>query len=515
MSSAQSSNKRIAKNTLMLYVRMFLSMFVGLYTSRVVLQTLGVEDYGVYGVVGGIVTLFSFLNSSMSGATSRFLTFEIGKNDPKKLSETFSTSLIIHISIAIVVLVLSETIGLWFFYHKLVIPEGRIDAAFWAFQCSILSMIITVTQVPYNACIIAHEKMDVYAYVELLNVFLKLVIVYLLTIGDFDRLILYAVLGLIVAVIIAMTYRVFCLRNFPECHFKWVYKPALFKPMLVFSGWDLYGNVCGIANNQGTTFLLNMFFGPIVNAGANIATTVIGMLSGFSSNVITAFRPQITIRYAEGNIEGMSILLKRAIVYTSFLFGLAVFPIISEMQFVLTLWLGIIPDYAVIFAKIAVFSTFLSNIYSVLLVPLKATGEMKYVSFYGGSLYLLNLIVDYVMLRYAGINPYWVWGINCIFVFLVAVANLLLLKKQIPSVKLTCLVFRSVVPILISSVLLFFIGQRLSSCFYGGWLHFMIILGILTIINVSIYYFFVFDNTERKQLSNIVISYVDRIWMHL
>lgn len=514
MSQDQSSNKRITKNTLMLYIRMFLSMLVGLYTSRVVLQTLGVEDYGVYGVVGGIVALFSFLNSSMSGATSRFLTFEIGKNDAKRLSETFSTSLIIHVSIAIVVLALSETIGLWFFYHKLVIPEGRIEAAFWTFQCSILSMIVTVTQVPYNACIIAHEKMDVYAYVELLNVFLKLLIVYLLTIGDFDRLILYSVLGLIVAVIIAMTYRVFCLRNFPECHFKWVYKPTLLKPMLVFSGWDLYGNVCGIANNQGTAFLLNMFFGPIVNAGANIATTVIGMLSGFSSNVITAFRPQITIRYAEGNIDGMSILLKRAIVYTSFLFGLAVFPIISEMHYVLTLWLGIVPDYAVVFAKIAVFSTFLSNIYSVLLVPLKATGEMRYVSFYGGSLYLLNLIVDYVMLRYAGINPYWVWGINCIFVFLIAVANLLLLKKQIPSVKLSGLVFRSIIPILIASVALFFIGQWLSNHFYSGWLHFIVILGILTIIHVAIYFFIVFDYKERKQLSNIVMRFIYSIREH-
>lgn len=222
MSTPSSSNKRIAKNTLMLYIRMFISMLVGLYTSRVVLATLGVEDYGIYGVVGGVVGMMGFLNASMSGATSRFLTFELGKGDKERLAKTFSSALIVHIGIAIVVLILAETVGLWFLSNKLNIPAERMQAAHWVYQLSILSAMFGITQVPYNAAIIAHEKMDVYAYIEILNVTLKLLIVYLLTIGDFDKLKFYAVLTFAVSLIIMMIYRIYCLRHFKESRFHWV-----------------------------------------------------------------------------------------------------------------------------------------------------------------------------------------------------------------------------------------------------------------------------------------------------
>lgn len=220
MSQTSENNKRIAKNTVLLYIRMFISVIVGLYTSRVVLNTLGVEDYGVYNVVGGIVAMFSFLNASMSGATSRFLTYELGKNNLFKLEQTFSSAMVIHIGIAVAVFILAETIGIWFLMNKLVIPESRMLAAHIVFQLSILAMMVTITQVPYNASIIAHEKMDVYAYVELLNVFLKLGIVFLLLLGKTDKLILYALLTFIVSLIIALIYRVYCMRHFSECHLK-------------------------------------------------------------------------------------------------------------------------------------------------------------------------------------------------------------------------------------------------------------------------------------------------------
>lgn len=220
MSQTSENNKRIAKNTVLLYIRMFISVIVGLYTSRVVLNTLGVEDYGVYNVVGGIVAMFSFLNASMSGATSRFLTYELGKNNLFKLEQTFSSAMVIHIGIAVAVFILAETVGIWFLMNKLVIPESRMLAAHIVFQLSILAMMVTITQVPYNASIIAHEKMDVYAYVELLNVFLKLGIVFLLLLGKTDKLILYALLTFIVSLIIALIYRVYCMRHFSECHLK-------------------------------------------------------------------------------------------------------------------------------------------------------------------------------------------------------------------------------------------------------------------------------------------------------
>ncbi|MDY4779993.1 MAG: polysaccharide biosynthesis protein, partial [Sodaliphilus sp.] len=216
MQDTTSNNKRIAKNTIMLYIRMFISMVVGLYTSRVVLATLGVEDYGIYGVVGGVVGMMGFLNASMSGATSRFLTFELGKGDKERLAKTFSSALIVHIIIAIVVLILAETIGLWFLCNKLNIPADRMEAAHWVYQFSIFGAMLGITQVPYNASIIAHEKMDVYAYMEILNVTLKLLIVYLLTIGHFDKLKLYAVLTFAVSLIIMMIYRIYCLRHFKE-----------------------------------------------------------------------------------------------------------------------------------------------------------------------------------------------------------------------------------------------------------------------------------------------------------
>ena len=243
MQDTTSNNKRIAKNTIMLYIRMFISMVVGLYTSRVVLATLGVEDYGIYGVVGGVVGMMGFLNASMSGATSRFLTFELGKGDKERLAKTFSSALIVHIAIAIIVFILAETVGLWFLCNKLNIPEGRMEAAHWVYQFSILATMLSITQVPYNATIIAHEKMDVYAYMEILNVTLKLLIVYLLTIGDFDKLKLYAVLTFAVSLIIMMIYRIYCLRHFKESRFHWVWDKTYLTPLLSFSGWSIYGDI--------------------------------------------------------------------------------------------------------------------------------------------------------------------------------------------------------------------------------------------------------------------------------
>ena len=297
-----SNNKRIAKNTIMLYIRMLLSMVVSLYTSRVVLNTLGVEDYGIYGVVGGVVAMFSFLNNTMSGATSRFLTFEMGRGDFKRLKNTFSSALIIHLLIVCAILLLAETIGLWFLANKLVIPVERMGAAHWVYQLSILSMAINVTQVPYNASIIAHEKMDVYAYVEILNVTLKLLIVYLLVIGDFDKLILYAVLTLVVSMTIAFIYRIYCIRNFEECRFEWNWNKNILKGLLSFSTYNLYGNFGSVMNMQGTNFALNHFWGVILNSASGIATTVANVVNSFTSNILVAFRPQITKSYAQGDI---------------------------------------------------------------------------------------------------------------------------------------------------------------------------------------------------------------------
>lgn len=488
----------------MLYVRMLISMLVGLYTSRVVLQTLGVEDFGIFGVVGGVVSMMGFLNASMSGATSRFITFELGKGDLQRVRDTFSSALIIHIGIALIVILAAETIGLWFFFNKLVIPEERMDAAFWVYQCSIISAAVSITQTPYTAVIMSREKMDIYAYMELLNVSLKLLIVYLLVIGNFDKLILYSILTLVVSVVIAMLYRLYCVRHYVESHFHWVWDRQMLKPLVSFSGWDLYGNLCGTAKQQGTTILLNMFFGPIVNTGASIANTIIGIFSGLSLNVVTAFRPQIIKQYAQGEIPQMTLLITRSMALTSFLLSLIVFPIVVQMPFVLNLWLGSIPDYSVVLAQIAVFNSFVGNINAVELIPLHATGNIKRVSIYGGSLYLLNIIADYIFLRFLGINAYWVMGVNLMFMFFVLVTNAALLKIQIKQISIKHIASKYIIPILFISVLLFFIGQYISSMQPCGWLPLIELFFCLAVLTTILYFVFVFSYADRLFFFNIV-----------
>ena len=400
---SQSSNRRIAKNAMMLYIRMFISMVVSLYTSRVVLATLGVEDYGIYGVVGGIVSMLGFLNASMSGATSRFLTFELGRGDMKRLAQTFSSALIVHIGIALVIFVLAETIGLWFLTHKLVIPEGRMTAAHWVYQMSIFSAMLGITQAPYNATIIAHEKMDIYAYVEILSVTLKLLIVYLLVIGNLDKLILYAALVLAVSVIIMMIYRIYCIRHFQESHFHWTWKPAILKPLLSFSGWNLYGNLGGVFQQQGTSFVINFFFGVIMNAAVSVGLTVANIVNQFASNVMTAFRPQIIKNYSAGDRIAMRSLTILALKVIMFIYSLVAIPVFVEVETILDLWLVEVPKYSTTVCRLFLISIFFETIRYIIIIDIHATGNVKYVSFAAGTVFILVPIVSY-LLFYLGFN---------------------------------------------------------------------------------------------------------------
>ena len=399
MTNTAENNKRIAKNTLLLYFRMLISVIIGLYTSRVVLNTLGVEDYGIYNVVGGIVAMFSFLNTSMSGATSRFLTYEMGKTTSNKLHETFSSAILIHIGIAIIILIIAETIGLWFLQNKLIIPEERMFAAHLVYQFSILSMIINVTQVPYNASIIAHEKMGVYAYVELLNVSLKLGIVFILLIGSFDKLILYAILIFIVTTIIAITYRIYCKKHFKECTIKWKIHLNIIKPLLSFSCWDLYGNMTVSIRQEGLTMLLNIFYGPILNAANGIAMNVHGIILGFAYNVITAFRPQIIKQYAENNIQNMSSLVVNATKFTLCLYLLIAIPLFTEIDYVLKLWLKTVPDHTAFFLRIILICSFFKLGSNIINIPIHATGKIKKLSFISGSFFLLSIPILYIFMK--------------------------------------------------------------------------------------------------------------------
>ena len=498
MQDTTSNNKRIAKNTIMLYIRMFISMVVGLYTSRVVLATLGVEDYGIYGVVGGVVAMMGFLNASMSGATSRFLTFELGKGDKERLAKTFSSALIVHIGIAIVVLILAETVGLWFLCNKLNIPAERMQAAHWVYQLSILSAMFGITQVPYNAAIIAHEKMDVYAYVEILNVSLKLLIVYLLCIGNFDKLILYASLMLAVSILIMMVYRIYAIRQFPEAHFHWIWDKTYLRPLLSFSGWDLYGNACVIARQQGTNFLINIFYGVVFNAASGIATTVQGTISGLAFNIILAFRPQIIKQYAKGNVEDMSKLVGNAVCFTTILFGCMSIPLILETHYIMKAWLGVIPEKSEIFCQILLIASFLGLLNNIWNTCIHATGKIKEISIFSGTFFLISLPIIYVVFQFKAPveSAYLVFILSIVFV---NVSNLLIIKKEIPKLKLN-FVFLNYIKVIIVLMASYYITSLFKAQMQETFIRLLVDCFICWIIIFASSFIFILNKKQKKSI---------------
>ena len=493
------NNKRIAKNTLLLYIRMFFSMAVSLYTSRVILTTLGIEDFGIYGVVGGIVTLFDFLNASMSGCTSRFLTFELGRGNNKNLHDTFSTAMFVHIAIAMIVLLIAEPVGLWFMHAKMQVPPGRMDAAQIVFHLSVLSMMINVTQVPYNASIISHERMDVYAYVEMANVVLRLLIVYLLQIGHFDKLILYAVLVFVVSASIALFYRVYCVRNFSECHVYRVWRPDIFKKMLAFSGWDLYGNLSVTMRTQGVNMLLNMFFGPIMNAAASIASQVQGAVMAFAQNVTTAVRPQIIKRYAAGEMESMVSLVRNAVKLNFLVILLITTPLITELHYILNIWLGQVPPNAVVFCSFTLLFNFFSNLSFLLVTGIHATGKIFRPSIINGSLYLLVVPISYISFKLGG-AAWTSYLFNVLAVFIGMLSNAYTLNLYIKEFRFGAFLLKDLLPCLLLMGLVFALSYSISYVINEGLLRVFIVCLVST-ITVSIFgYVFILPESIKEKI---------------
>lgn len=503
MESHSGSTKRIAKNTLMLYVRMLFSMLVSLYTSRVILQTLGAEDFGIYNVVGGVVAMFGFLNASMSGATSRFLTYSMGKENMKELKDVFSSALIIHIGIALFVFLLSETLGLWFLENKLVIPSERMNAARVVYQLSILSSMLGITQVPYNACIIAHEKMNIYAYVEMLNVILKLLIVYLLLIFGYDKLIVYAILMFFVTFTVLCIYRYYCLHNYKESHFKFVWNLSIIKPMLSFSGWDLYGNVSVMLRQQGVNIILNMFIGPIVNAANGIASSVNSVTMSFVGNIITAFRPQIIKLYATNNYDKMFSLMTWAVKICLTLFLMLAIPLIFEMRFVLTLWLHEAPQYTVDFCRIILMTSCFSVITFIVNIGIHASGKMFLISFLSGTLIWLAVPVIYILLR-LGFHPNCAYVCNGVVSILVMFSNLCILKHNIIQFPIFRFAKTAILPDVVLGILLT-VSLYLLHCNNDyGWSRFLFSV-ITSLLESCLFFFFILMNRSER------ITYIKKI----
>ncbi len=384
----------------MLYFRMILTMVVSLYTSRVILNTLGVEDYGIYNVVGGVVSMFTFFNSAMSSATQRFLSYEIGRGDFVQLRKTFNATQIIHIGIAVLIFILAETVGLWFVKTYLVIPAERLEAAIWVYHFSVLSFMVSVIQVPYNATIIAHERMNVYAYVSIIEVTLKLLIVFMLTWITFDKLKIYGILHFCVVFIIAAIYRVYTRRNFQESRFEVVKDKKLYKTLISYSGWSLFGNVAAVAQGQGVNIILNIFFGPVVNAARGIAVQVEGAVNSFVTNFQIAVNPQIIKSYAANEKEYMTSLVIRSSKFSFYLLFLLSLPIILEIDQILKMWLINVPSYAPIFTVLILVVILITSISGPLKIAVQATGKIAFYQAAIGTLLILILPISYGFLKF-------------------------------------------------------------------------------------------------------------------
>lgn len=507
--TSEVQNKRVAKNTLLLYGRTLYSLAVSLFTARIVLNALGEVDYGIYNVVGSVVALFVFLRAAMANSTHRFIAFALGQGDVIKLNRVYSVSLIIHCAIAIVIVFLSETIGLWFFYEKIVIPPERMTAALWCYQFSVLTCALSVICVPYDAELIAHERMGVFAGVQVFNSTMNLLISYLLIISTRDRLILYGVLLLCIQVLNRLFYGYYCKRYFIECHFKWTNDRLLFKEMTSFAGWSLIGNLSVVGYTQGISVLLNMFFGPIVNAAVGIANQVQNALKGFVVSFQTAVNPQITKSYAAGDERRLHTLIFSSSKLSFYLLLCIYLPVFMEAETILALWLKNVPAHTVIFLRMVLLITLMDTLSNPIGVANNATGKIKVFQIVEGGLLLTILPLAYLALK-LGNPPESVYVVQLIVFVIVQLVRIKLVNR-----KLHFSYFEYVRKVLLPIVLVFSLSGIVSYIIFvflkDSHFH-LITVSMLCVMSVIVFAYMVgITNTERKVLKDKVKSILSKI----
>lgn len=495
MSDTSSANKRIAKNTLVLYVRMLFTMGISLFTSRVILQTLGVEDYGISSVVGGVISMFTFINAAMVSSTQRYLNFELVRGDANQLRSVFSTSLQIHALIALAIIVLSETVGLWFLNEKLVIPEARMNAAMWVYQCSILSCAVSIMSTPYNAVIVAHEKMSAFAYISILDVSLKLLVVYLLVVLPFDKLIILSILNLLVQLFIRYIYTLYCHRHFPESYFQFRFNKTLFKEMFGFAGWSFWGNLAAILYTQGLNMMLNIFFGPIVNAARGIAVQVQSAVQQFVGGFQTALNPQITKNYASNNLPQMHSLMFRSARFSFLLLFFLSLPVLIETNFILTLWLKTVPDDAVIFTQIMICISLIYTTANPCIIANQATGKVKIYQMVVGGILLLILPISYVVLK-LGAPAYSVFIVHFCIESVAQFSRMYMLRKLI-HLPLWQYMKNIYIPIVSTVVIAIILPLVVRMHVAEGWLRFLAVCFTCVLSVGASSYFIGFTKQER------------------
>lgn len=508
MSDNISNNKRVAKNTILLYLRMILLLFVSLYTSRVVLATLGFENYGIYNVVGAIVTMFSFVNMSLANSTSRFITYSLGKKDIKYSRLIFNSSFIVHIMIALVIAILSETIGLWFLYNKMVIPESRINAAFWVFQFSVVASIASILYVPFNAMIIAYEKMSAFAYISIFEAFLKLIIVYFIVVLPYDKLILYSFFYFCVNTTSILIYHNYCKKHFVEVKFEKIRDFSVLKEILKFAGWSMIGNLAYVGYTQGINILLNLFFGPIINAARGIAAQLQSAVMGFVTNFQIAVNPQITKSYAQEDYNRLHDLIYSSSKFSFFLLFCIVLPISIESKTILNLWLVDVPNYTIQFFVLTLFARLVDTLSNPIGIANNATGKIRNYQICEGGFLLLIIPIGYLVLK-NGADAISVFWVQLIIMYLVQIIRLFLVCHKIKmSIKTYCKkVFLRIIPVVIFSsiiplYLFFYLDNSLVKSF------FIILISVMSVLFFS--YLLGLENKEKKFINERAFNLIKR-----
>lgn len=499
----KTNNKTIAKNTLFLYFRMMFTMVISLFTSRIILQKLGVDDYGIYQAVGGVVGFLSFINGALATGSSRFLTYALGEGNAEKLKRTFSTTLNIHIIISILVVIVAETIGLWFLYHKMVIAPERMTAAVYTYHLSILTAVFTLTQVPYNATIVAHEKMSIYAYMSIFEVSAKLLVCYLLAIGGFDRLMMYATLLLSVQVGIMCFYRFYCSRHFEEARFSFSFDKKIFKEIAGFSGWSMFANASIALNSQGVLILLNMFFAPAVVAARAISLQVNMAANQFVSNFRQAANPQIVKKYASGDYEGSKHLLLESTKYSYYMMYLIALPVCLLAYPLLKLWLGVVPDYTVPFLQIVIVQSLFQVFDTSFYTALYAKGRLRENALTSPTLGFMIFPITYILFK-LGYSPLVLsWTSLVVYAILgIIVKPWLIIKIVDYKCSEIWSVYRSCLIVTVASLPIPIIIYKLVDT---AQVVYFILLGLVCLISVALSAFFLgIDKAMRKKVLGMI-----------
>lgn len=506
------TNKRVVKNTIFLYIRTFVSMIISLYTSRKILEALGVSDFGIYNVVGGVITMLTFLNGSMSVATQRFLTVELGRKEKGNYNRIFNMAVLIHLGLAALILIAAETIGLWFVNTYLNIPAGRMSAANWVYQASVLSTILSILQTPYHASIVSHEHMHIYAYVGLGESFGKLFLVFLLIVYPYDRLIFWGFIMFFFQFLIAIIYRVYCIRQFPECKLRLKWDSSIFNSMLKFTGWNMFGTVAWLLKDQGVNVLMNIFGGPVANAARGVSGQISGAVQGLTGGFQSAVNPQLTKRYAANDPEATCRLLCESSKISYFLLFIIALPVMMEADFILKLWLVEVPPMAPLFTRIILIESLFSTLGAPMVTSLMATGNIKWYQIVVGSSLLLIVPVAYLFLK-VGFPIEMALIVSASFIFIGDVLRFIFCKRQL-GLSLRLFGRKVIVPVIVLTVLSIIIPLFIHYSMSEGWVRLVISTLVSCTVVAILIYTIGLTVTERNFIITGIVSKFKRHFHH-